>query len=84
MQTAALKYDIISWITALQDVETIKQLHSLAEKQKMVTVEIPLKGIVPPRRKGSLTEGFGFWADSVPFDETNYRNKLWQTERNVW
>ena len=80
MQTTALKYDIISWITALQDVETIKQLHSLAEKQKLVTIA----GIVPPRRKGSLTEGYGFWANDTPFDETNYRDRLWQTEKIVW
>jgi len=81
MQTTVLKYDIISWITALQDMETIRQLHRLTEKQATVTVE---KGIIPPRRKGSLTEGYGCWADDTPFDETNYRNNLWQTERNVW
>ena len=40
--------------------------------------------IVPPRRKGSLTEGYGFWADNAPFNETDYRDKLWQTEQNTW
>jgi hypothetical protein len=30
-----------------------------------------------PRRKGSLTEGYGFWADDALFDEANDRDKLW-------
>ena len=79
MQTVRLKYDIISWITALQDLEIIKKLHDLIENSSELT-----KGIVPPRRKGSLTEGYGFWAENPPLNETNYRNNLWQTERNVW
>jgi hypothetical protein len=29
-----------------------------------------------------LTEGYGFWADDAPFDETNYRDKLWPA--NTW
>ena len=40
--------------------------------------------ILPPRRKGSLTEGYGFWSDNAPFDESDYRDKLWETERNAW
>jgi hypothetical protein len=82
MQTVQLKYDIISWVTGLNDRKLIAQLHQWAQEQE--AVEITAKGIVPPRRKGSLTEGYGFWADNAPFDETNYRDKLWQTERNVW
>ena len=35
-------------------------------------------------RTFSLTEGYGIWADDAPFDENNFRDKLWQTEKNVW
>jgi hypothetical protein len=82
MQTVRLKYDIISWVTGLKDRKLLAQLHKWAQEQD--TVEITAKGIVPPGRKGSLTEGYGFWADNAPFDETNYRDKLWQTERDAW
>jgi len=81
MQTAHLKYDIISWITELNDENLINQLHQLTLQQP---VAITANGIVPPKRKGSLTEGYGFWVTDAPFDETNYRNKLWETARNVW
>jgi len=82
MQTVQLKYDIISWVMGLNDKKLIRQLHQWMEEQE--SIEIPSKGIVPPRRKGSLTEGYGFWADDAPFDETNYRDQIWQPERNVW
>ena len=82
MQTVRLKYDIISWITGINDKKLIHKLHQWMEEQK--SPEIPGKGIVPPGRKGKLTEGYGFWADDAPFDETNYRDQLWQTEKNVW
>lgn len=81
MQTAQLKYDIISWVTALEDRKQIQKLYQWVMTQEKE--DVSAKEIVPPRRKGSLTEGYGFWADA-PFDETNYRDKLWQTERNVW
>jgi hypothetical protein len=48
------------------------------KKQAMET------GIFPPKRTGSLTEGYGFWANDAQFNETNYRDKLWQAKRNVW
>jgi len=80
MQTIQLKYDIISWVTGVNDRKLIRELYQWIEEQK--TKEIT--GIQPPRRKGSLTEGFGLWADDAPFDETNYRDRLWQTEKNVW
>jgi len=82
MQTVQLKYDIISWITGLNDKKLILKLHQLMEKQK--SIETSAEDMVPPRRKGSLTEGFGFWVDDAPFDETNFRDKIWQPERNVW
>jgi hypothetical protein len=83
MQTIRLKYNIISWVTGLNDKKLIDKLYQWTQEQE--SVEITTKGIVPPRRKGSLTEGYGFWADDAPpFDETNYRDKLWQTERNAW
>jgi len=82
MQTVQLKYDIISWITGLNDKKLILKLHQWMEEQE--STEILAEGMIPPRRKGSLTEGFGIWADDAPFDETNYRDKLWQPERNVW
>jgi hypothetical protein len=82
MQTVQLKYDIISWITGLNDRKLICKLHQWKEEQK--TLEIYTDGIVPPRRKGSLTEGYGIWADNALFNETNYRDQLWQTEKNAW
>jgi len=82
MQTIQLKYDIISWITGLNDKKLINEMHQwVMDKEKG---EVSEKGIVPPKRQGSLTEGYGFWADNTPFDEINYRDKLWQTEKNVW
>jgi hypothetical protein len=36
------------------------------------------------KKTGSLTEGYGLWADDAPFDENSYRSKIWQPERNVW
>ena len=81
MQTADLKYDIISWITGLKDENLIRKLHQWTVEQEPSSFFTD--GIVPPRRQGSLTEGYGFW-ENAPFDETNYRDKLWQTEKNVW
>ena len=82
MQTALRKSDIITWITGLTDKNVIHKLHQWKVEQE--TKEMPDKGIVLPKRKGSLTEGYGFWADDAPFDETNYRDHLWQTEKIVW
>ena len=82
MQTVELKYDIISWITGLNDKKLIQKLHQWKEEQE--TAEISVEGTVQKKRKGSLTKGYGFWADDAPFDETNYRDQLWQTEKNTW
>ena len=82
MQTVQFKSDIISWVRGLNDEKLIQKLHQWAVEQ-----ETPIfftEGIVPPRRKGSLTEGYGFWENDFPFDETNYREQIWQTEKNVW
>ena len=82
MQTVQLKYDIISWITGLKDKNLILKLHEWMEEQKSIE---PYSGdIIPPRREGDLTEGFGFWEDEAPFNEYNYRDKLWQTEKHTW
>jgi hypothetical protein len=83
MQTVQLKYDIISWVTGLNDRKLINKLHQWTVAQD--AVEMPVKGMFPPKRNGSLTEGYGFWSDSTPpYNETNYRDQLWQTGRNVW
>ena len=82
MQTIQLKYDIISWITGLNDEKLILKLHQWKEEQE--SPEIYQEGIVPPKRKGSLTEGYGIWANNAPINETNYRDQLWQTGKNVW
>jgi hypothetical protein len=82
MQTTKIKYNIISWITRLNDEKIIRELYQWIEQQE--TTATYSEGIIPSKRKGSLTEGFGFWDNEVSFDETNYRNKLWQTEKNVW
>jgi hypothetical protein len=81
MQTSQLKYDIIAWVAGLKDRKVIDSLYQWTQEQK--PVKASAKGIVPPRRKGSLTEGYGLWADDAPFDEANYRDKLWQPERNA-
>ena len=82
MQTTHLKYDIILWITKLNDEKLIQKLHQWMEEQ--VSSEISKEDMIPPRKKGSLTKGFGIWADDALFDETNYRDKLWQPEKNIW
>ena len=82
MQTVQLKYDIISWVMGLNDKKLIRQLHQWMEEQE--SAKISGEKTVPPKRNGSLTKGFGIWADDAPFDETNYRDQLWQPERNVW
>jgi len=82
MQTIQLKYDIISWVTEVNDKKLIRELYQWIEQQK--PKEISFERIMPPRRKGSLTEGYGFWAEDAPFDENNYRDRLWQSEKNVW
>jgi len=82
MQTIQLKYDIISWITGLSDYELISKIHNLIKENE--SQEIVEAGIVPPRRKGSLTEGYGFWENDAQFNETNYRDILWQPKENVW
>jgi hypothetical protein len=84
MRTVQLKYDIISWVTGINDKKTILKLHHWMKEQELVFADKTDEGIVPPRRKGCLTEGFGFWGDDAVFDETNYRDKLWQAERNIW
>ena len=76
MQTALLKYEIISWITELNDKRVIQQLHQWMEKQDSPEIF--------SKQTGSLTKGFGIWADNIPFDEKNYRDYLWQPEKNVW
>lgn len=82
MQTTLVKYDIISWITKLNDERIIQKLHQWVAQQEPETLNVD--EIIPPRREGSLTEGFGFWAENTPFNETNYRDQLWQTEKNTW
>ena len=82
METVQLKYDIISWLTELKDRQLVLQLYQW--KKEHESAEVSIDGVIPPRRKGSLTEGFGIWANNAPFDETNYREQLWQTEKNAW
>jgi len=82
MQTIQLKYDVISWITGLNDKKLIHKLHQWMEEQE--SVEISAESLAPQKRKRSLTQGFGIWAKDAPFDETNYRDRLWRTEKNVW
>jgi len=81
MQTVQLKYDIISWITGLNNKKLIRELHQWKEEQE--TVKVSAEEIAPEKRDRNLTKGFGIWAEDAPFDETNYRDKLWQPERNI-
>jgi len=73
----------------VQNVSNQKSRNGWAETEKELVEEqnpkeISIDGILPPRRKGSLTEGYGLWAEDAPFDENNYRDRLRQTEKNVW
>ena len=79
MQTIQLKYDIISWVTEVNDKKLIQKLYQWIEEQKVA--EISAAEAV---KTGSLTEGYGIWAEDAPFDENNYRDLLWQPEKNVW
>ena len=81
MQTTQLKYDIISWITGLNDKKLIQKLHKLMEEEKFAEISAEE---VTHKKNRNLTKGYGLWADNAPFDETNYRDKIWQQERNVW
>lgn|GEM_PF-3413274 len=82
MQTVQLKYDIISWITGLDDKKLIRKLYQWKEEQE--STKVSQKEEVSPPKNRNLTKGYGLWADDAPFDETNYRDKIWQQERNVW
>jgi len=82
MQTARLKFDIISWITGLNDEKIIRKLYQWIEEQESAKVSVA--GTVSHKQDESLTKGFGIWADDAPFNETNYRDQLWQTEKNIW
>ena len=66
----------------VNDKKLIWELYQWIERQK--PQEMSIETMQPPRRKGSLTEGYGFWSEDAPFDENNYRDRLWQTEKNVW
>ena len=65
MQTIQLKYDIISWITALDDKKLILKVHRWIEEQK--SAEIAVASI----RNGSLTEEYGIWSDDAQYNEAN-------------
>ena len=75
MQTVQLKYDIIAWLTGLNDEKTLNKLHKLMAKEQKTT-EISMEGMVPPRRKGSLIEGYGFWENDATFDEAKEYEQL--------
>jgi hypothetical protein len=37
-----------------------------------------------PARKGKLTDGFNIWGDEPEETITEYRTRIWRTERNAW
>ena len=82
MQTVRLKYDIISWVTGLNDQKLIRKLYQWMKEQEAADISEEIT--VPQKRNRSLTQGFGIWANDAPFDETNYRDQLWQPEKNIW
>jgi hypothetical protein len=85
MRTMQLKYSIISWVAALNDKKLIDELYRWAiSKGKEEIAAAHQAGFTPPKRKGKLTEGYGIWADDAAEDFTDYRKKIWQTERNIW
>ena len=81
MQTVRLKYDVISWITGLEDRKLIQKLYLLMKEQRFA--EISMEG-ASRKKSRNLTKGYGIWADEAPFNETDYRDKIWQQEKNVW
>ena len=64
-----MKYDLISWITGLDDKRLILKLHKLIKEQEIT---------VQPKRNGSLTKGFYILADDASFDEANYSDQYEQ------
>ena len=62
----------------------VKRLNKNHHEEESETAMCSANGIIPPRRNGSLTEGYGFWVNDAPFNETDYRDKLWQSIENVW
>ena len=67
MQTIQLKYDIISWVTEVNNKKLIWELYQWIEKKK--SAEISTEEAV---KTGSLTEGYGIWAEDAPFNENNF------------
>jgi hypothetical protein len=84
MQTIQLKYDIISWVTGLNDKNLVSELHQWMMSKEKEDVSVPQAGCIPPKRKGKLTEGFGIWAADTMENNPDYRKKIWQTGRNTW
>jgi len=81
MQTVRLKYDVISWITGLEDRKLIWKLYELMKEQKLAEISVEETS---RRKSRNLTKGYGMWADDAPFNEIDYRDKIWQQEKNVW
>ncbi|MDR0865241.1 MAG: hypothetical protein LBO74_09985 [Candidatus Symbiothrix sp.] len=84
MQTVKLKYDIISWITGLEDRKLILELYQWVTTKEKVDTSIHPTGLIPPKRQGNLTEGYGLWEDNLLKNEQDYRKTIWRTERNAW
>ena len=73
MQTIQLKYDIISWVTGLNDNKLVSELHQWMRSKEKEDVAVPQAGCIPPKREGKLTEGFGIWATDTMENNHNYR-----------
>lgn len=82
MQPESLKLDIITWVSGLNDEKILEELYlwKLNHQEVITKREV---GVVPPKRKGKLTEGYGLWADMTE-DIDDFRNRIWRPERNTW
>ena len=74
MEAIHIKNDIITWITRLNDKKIILKLWQWVEEQKYADMSV--KENILTANSGSLTQGYGIWAEDALFDETNYRDKL--------
>jgi hypothetical protein len=84
MQTVKLKYDIISWLTGLEDRKLVLELYQWVTTKDREDTSTHSAGLIPPKRQGTLTEGYGFWEDDLVENEQDYRKTIWRTEKNAW
>jgi hypothetical protein len=85
MQTMVrAKFDIISYVAGLTDKQLIQELYQWVMTKNRIADTTYSMDFMPPKRKGSLTAGYGIWSDGVVDTQQNDRKNIWGTERNAW